>query len=153
MQARHVNQVGFTMLEMVMVMVIISIIATIAMPRYISSMDRYRADAAAGRIVAELHEVHSRARAVGQSRTVNFDTAGNRLRVLNNAASSLERAVDLSIEPYRAKIIAAVFGNDTSVIFNGYGRPDTGGKIMVQSGSASRTVILDSQTGQAQVQQ
>ncbi len=46
--------------------------------------------------------------------------------------------------PYHVRIIAADFGGDSSVQFNGYGMPDTGGSVTVESGGQQRTVTIPS---------
>ena len=88
------------------------------------------------------------------SQTVQFDVAGNSYRLIgvpDQDRPGVEYAVSLSNEPYRAEIISADFGGDGLVVFDGYGTPDSGGTVIVQWGSIQKTVVLDADTGKANV--
>ena len=66
--------------------------------------------------------------------------------------SSADYAVDLSAEPYEAKILSADFGGDATLVFDGYGMPDSGGTVQVQVGENVRTVVFAANTWEATVQ-
>ncbi len=146
---------GFSLIELVLVMAIISILAAIAVPRYAGAIARYRADAAARRIVADLDYARQRARASSSSVTAEILPDQDVVRVIGAFSMDDPSAVweaDLSGPPYRADITASIFGADNSVIFNGYGDPDSGGAVILQVGSVTRSVVLDAKTGKAVVQ-
>ena len=141
---------GFTLVELMTVLVIIVTFAAIAVPRYGASLARYRVDAAARRIAADLAYARAAARAGSAPRTVTFDAAGDRY-ALSSVVAAGRRAgpydVSLQEEPYSAFILSADFGGDASVVFSGYGVPDSGGTVVVTSGAASKTVTLSNASG------
>lgn len=141
------RQRAFSLLELLVVMVVVATIAGIAAPRYARSLDRYRADAAARRVVADLRFAAAEARASSASRTVTFDTATDDYQIDGMATAYTVR---LSDAPYSATLVSVVFddpadpGDSTvAVVFDGYGRPDSGGTVIISSGSTTRTITLD----------
>ncbi len=146
---------GFSLIELVMVMTIISILAAIAVPRYASALSRYRADAAARRIVTDLAYARELARTSSASVAVEVLKVSETLNILG--AASIDQPGQgyqtvLSREPYFADVFSADFGTDHKVVFNGYGDADTGGTVVVRVGPESRTVVLNADTGKAGVQ-
>ena len=146
---------GFSLIELVLVLTIISVLSAIAVPRYAGALARYRADAAARRVVADLDYARQRARSSSSSVTAAF-LPGQDLLLITGTISmddpSASWRTDLSGSPYRADITASVFGADNTVTFNGFGDPDTGGTVILTVGSETRSVVLDVNTGKAVVQ-
>jgi Tfp pilus assembly protein FimT len=146
---------AFSLAELVLVVAIIAIISAIAVPRYASALVRYRADAAARRVVADLSLARHLARQTGQSRTVTFNTVTGRVRIIGQSgmdAPASNYETNLAAAPYQAAITAADFGGDATIIFNGYGVPDSGGAATVAAGDATKTIAVDAVTGQASIQ-
>lgn len=145
---------AFSLIELVMVLVIVAIVAAIAVPRYFNAIARYRADAAAGRIVADLELARASARTAGLSRTVTFDLAAGAMTIsdvtpLNRIG--LTYRTDFTAEPYRATLIAADFNGDAILIFDGFGQADSAGTITVRCASHQRTITLDPTTGEGTI--
>ncbi|MCP3904435.1 MAG: prepilin-type N-terminal cleavage/methylation domain-containing protein [Planctomycetes bacterium] len=145
---------AFSMIELVVVMIIISTIAVIAIPRYARSTEHYRANAVSQRLVADLEVARSHARATGTDVTVLFD-AGKEMysipklpSVSNPGAGTI---VTLSLAPYRSNVAAASFAGATTVVFDGYGLPSDGGWIALTSGSMVKCVLVDGATGSVSV--
>jgi hypothetical protein len=61
-------------------------------------------------------------------------------------------AVDLTASPYQVTLNSVNLGNDTTLVYNGYGVPDSAGTIVVQAGNFTKTVTIDSSTGMAKIQ-
>lgn len=146
---------GFSLIELIMVMTIISILAAIAVPRYANALARYRADAAANRIVADLNYAREYARSSSKSITVEFKDSQSTVTLggvpgLNNPAE--DWVTNIASEPYHARLFSVNFGGKKNVAFNGYGDPNTGGGVKIAVGSEVRTVVLDADTGKAVVQ-
>jgi prepilin-type N-terminal cleavage/methylation domain-containing protein len=148
---------GFSLVELVMVVVIIAILAAMAVPRFGDSLAHRRVEAAARRIAADLALAQRRAKATSASHTVVFNTGGHAYVV--EGAQDLDHPgdvyeVSLADDPYRAVITAIVLGADTprKIVFDGYGVPDSGGTIVVEAGGNQKTVTVDPDTGRATVQ-
>jgi prepilin-type N-terminal cleavage/methylation domain-containing protein len=140
---------GFTLVELIMVVVIVAIIAAMAAPRWAAASQRYQLDLAAQRVVADLAMVKSRANFTSAPLTVIFDVGSSAYRVTgmpdpDHANSTY--AVKLSAAPYRAVIKSVAFGNAAQVTFDGYGMPTQTG-----SGGGQRTITLDA-SGRTTVQ-
>jgi prepilin-type N-terminal cleavage/methylation domain-containing protein len=150
-----IDEGGFSLLEVVLVSAIIAIFAALAVPRYGSACARHRADVTAGRVAADLRLAQSHARVASSSRTVCFDPATEEYLLPDVPApdgASGSYGVALSSEPYRADLVSADFSGATQVVFSGWGLPNSGGTIIVTSGSQQRTIILDGTTGLVSIQ-
>jgi Tfp pilus assembly protein FimT len=133
---------------------IIGILSAIVVPRFLESVDMFRAEAAATRIAADLRFARRIARSSTSEETITFDTP--RHKYAFSSAKDLDhpsqiRTVDLSRTPYRVQLVAADFNGSAQVTFNAYGVPTHGGQVTVQSGSHTRTVVLDDGTGRATI--
>jgi general secretion pathway protein H len=150
----NLRSAGFTLIELVIVVMIAAVMTGIAVGRYGQALARYRADSAARRIVADLALARSEAKTTGSNVTVSFDPVSNQYQIstipgLNNAASGY--SVALGETPYHSSLVSAVLGGDAAVVFNGHGVPDSGGTVVVQSGATERTVSLSADTGRATI--
>ena len=149
------KRVGFSLLELVLVLVIVGTLAGMAAPRYANSISRYRADLAAQRVAADLSLARRHALTTGAAETMTFTPASEqyqiaRLQSMDHSAD--DYAVSLSASPYRADLVSASFGGDATVVFDAYGVPDDGGQIVVQAGHFQKTIVLDPDSGRATVQ-
>ncbi len=126
---------AFSLLELVIVLGILVTLSAIAVPKYARSLARYRTEAAARRIKAELTLARRTAKISGASLTVD----------------AFEYQAILSEAPYQATIISADFDGDQTVVFDPYGIPDNGGSVVVQVGATQRVVVVDGDTGRSEV--
>ncbi len=154
---------GFTFIEMVIVVLIVGIVAAIAAPRYSASLERFRVEAAARKIAADLERARGNARSTGTSRTVEFDVALNQytlvgVRDLNRP--HLDCTTRLSKTGYPATLLSATFNDTSQLTFDLHGHPWAGsplapltaGSVVIQAGGRQRTIIIDLTTGKAHVQ-
>ena len=146
---------AFSLVELLLAMAIVATMAGIAAPRYANSLARYRAEAAARRLVDDLAVARNDARVSHTSRTVFFDTAEDSclipgVRDLKDSKSSYR--VDYSKPPYRADLVSVDFNTTTKVTFDGFGTPDSGGTVVIKIGDEVRTVVLDPDSGKAVAQ-
>ena len=145
---------GFSILELVLILAIIAVVAAIAAPRYASSLANYRCEAAAQRIIRDLGVARAEARSGSTNITVTFDAASNNYGIAGVASlesASAPASVTLSDAPYYAQLVSAAFGGDEVVTFDGYGLPDSGGTVVVGVGGVTRNVVLDGQSGLADI--
>jgi type IV fimbrial biogenesis protein FimT len=147
---------GFSLLELTIVILIIGILAAVVTPNWASLLSKYRADAAAQRIVTDLSRLQSLAYSTSTTQTLTFNVAQSTyqitgLRGLDRVNSTY--SVDLAAEPYRSTLVSATFGGAAQISFDGYGQPTVaGGTVIVSSGGQQRTISVDATTGKASYQ-
>jgi len=132
---------GFTLVELMIVLVIVATVGAVALPRFARATARQQLDAAADRVAADLELARTRARAASQSLTVSYSTADDHYRM--NAVGGDAKTVELDEPPYGVDLIKVKFGTDASVTFNGYGVPSSSGAIVLESNGHTMTVTLD----------
>ncbi len=138
-----------------MVVLVISIVTAIATPRFVNTVVRYRADAAARRVIADIRLAQKTAKTTSSSRTIIFDTTNHAYSISDVRAldgQSMTYVVTLQEPPYLARIASVDMGGDAEITFDGYGIPDSGGFVIVQAGDHQYTVVVDPETGVAEVQ-
>lgn len=146
---------GFSLIETIMVVVLIATFAGIALPHYVDSIQHYRLDLAAQRIVADLALAQSRANNSSTSVTLSFSTASNSYQIIGLPAfdgPGTTYTVNLSGAPYYVQLISATFGSSSQIVFDGYGTPTQGGSVVITLGTEQHTVTLDGTSGKAEIQ-
>jgi type II secretion system protein H len=147
---------GFTLIELVIVLLIMGIMLAAAAPKWTQTLQTYRVSNAASRIVADLARAQSAAYNTSSSKTVTFTVGSHQYQV--SGVASLNRSagpylVKLQEMPYQSQLVTVWGQTGTQTItFNGYGLPDKGGSIVVAAGSWQKTVVVDPATGTAVIQ-
>lgn len=142
------------MVELTLVIVILGILGSLAVPRYGRFLARQKAESATRRIVADLAFAQRQAKFSSTAQTVSFNVTTDSYSLVGLADpdhAGGDYIVSLAREPYRTTIVSVDLGGDADIIFNGYGLPDSGGWITVAVGRSQLTVIVDAQTGRATV--
>ena len=146
---------GFSLVELVLVMAIIAVLFSVAAPRYHGALSRYHADAAARRVVADLHAARSAARQTSHSHTVAFDSDADQISYTLPSLDQRQSEVQvthLAADPYMAAIVSADFSGMAQVTFDGFGMPSSGGTVVIASGGQTRSIVLEPTSGKAAIQ-
>lgn len=136
---------SFTLLEVLIVLAIVSVLATIAVPRFTTSMNKCRADAAAQRIAADVDLARRAARASSASRRIEFNVAGDEYWIVGEADLDRSRQnynVKLRNDPFCADLVSANLGGDATIVFDGFGEADSGGAVIISVGAEARTIQI-----------
>src|SRR2546423_12244605 len=92
---------GYSLMELMMVLVIIAILGGIAAPRYSRAISHYRAEMAARRVAADLNLASARAR--NQSAAQQVTISGNTYQIVGMAdmeKPSTTYAINVATEAY-----------------------------------------------------
>lgn len=136
-----------------MVLAILGVLSAIAVPKFQRSIARQRADAAATRVAADLRFARKRAMQRSTTQSIVFTlAAGNdayglpSVPGLNDPTTAYR--VPLSAEPYNASLTTVTLGGDLTLIFDGFGVPDSGGTIVLRVGEFVKTITINASTGE-----
>ena len=153
---RSMHPRGFSLPEIVIVVLIMGVLAAVATPRFVSSLAKQRVAQAANRVAADLARAQSAAYGTSASKTVTF-TVGTSQYLMSGVtslkSSSGSYVVVLSDDPYSCTLVSVWGQTGTQdITFNGYGLPNKGGNIVVAAGGFQKTIVVDATSGTAVVQ-
>ncbi len=146
--SRFNRRCAFSIFELVIVLLIMSILAAVAVPMFFDSLLFHRVESAARRVKADLELARTQARLTSASQSITFT---NSTYMLSNT-TSLDKpgtvyTVDLSKQPYSLDSATANFSNLATVSFDGYGTPSSGGTVVLNAKSHQCTVTVEATTG------
>lgn len=136
---------GFSILELVVVLALISVAAAIAVPRYMGSQARYRVTASAARVAADISRAQALARASSAGVEVQFSVAKAIYSVNALAPGGLGGfTTDLSVPPYLSWVDAANFSGTRTLTISGLGVPAPGTlRVRTETLASTLTVGAD----------
>ena len=139
---------AFTIIELVIVILIMSVLAAVAAPAFLDSLLFHRVETAARRVKADIDYARQRARLTSATQSVTFASATYTLsgaKGLDNPSKTY--TVNLQRSPYLLDSAAANFAGTQAISFDGYGTPTSGGAIVLKAKTHQCTVTVDSVTG------
>lgn len=144
---------GFTIVEVLIVVLIIGVLVAITVPKFNGSSRKYRIEMAAQKLAADLERAGVFARAQSKSVTISFATNdlanGNRYFTTDLVSSrSTLKTFEVSLDE-----AASLDEAPSQVVVDVYGNPDSDCEFTLNKGTPyQRTVLFFQATGQAAVQ-
>lgn len=157
---------GLSYLEVVMVLSIMGIMTAVAVPRFAEQLAHHRLESAARQVAADIRYVQSWAYVGSHTRKIEFRVNKHRYRVPDMPNPDRPTYVDgngqtqpavynvrLDEEPYHCELLSAHFGSDNNdLIFDGFGRPNNGGTVVLRLGKTTRTISVNALNGEVTIQ-
>ena len=145
---------GFSILELVVVLLVMGIVAAAATPSFYASLRHHELETAARRLALDLEQARHAARVKSQAESLTFTSATT--YALSSGVASLKSpgqtySVDLAATPYDLDSVTVNLGGPTTIAFDGYGNASVGGTIVLALGNQTRTVTLNSTNGRISV--
>jgi prepilin-type N-terminal cleavage/methylation domain-containing protein len=146
------NAHGFTMVEVMIVLLIPGTISAVAIPMVKSNLDEIKIDGAVREIVFAIQYTQSLAIKEGIAYTINFDKAQEKFRCFE-PISDATTLHPVDKKPYEidftgagyfqgVDIVSASFspGNKSLISFNGLGEPDRYGTVVLDYRGYQKTI-------------
>jgi len=137
---------GFSLVELVVVVLVLGTIAAIAAPRFGNASSSYRLDAAIKKIEHDLNFALRSARATSSTVEILFDPENDRYTLVGveDPKSKSDITIDLSATPYRVDLSDVRFkGTDPTVLtINGHGAIVNTGVVRIGLGPNARLIHL-----------
>jgi prepilin-type N-terminal cleavage/methylation domain-containing protein len=126
---------GFTLIELIMVMVLISILAVSVVPKFMDT-SAISLQGGAAMAVADIRYTQELAMSTHTSKTITF-TTNDTYYTVNSQTMNLPSRVSIS--------------SGATFTFNSLGEPTTGGgsSVEIQAGSSTKTITVENYTGRA----
>jgi prepilin-type N-terminal cleavage/methylation domain-containing protein len=137
---------GFSYIELVIVVLIISILSAVAAPRYLNALENTRVDAIVKRVVADMQIAKRRAQLTSKNQTVTFLVSENRYEIVGmNDLDHPNQSYGyrLGANDGKAKLISANFGGSSDLGFDIYGRPANTGTIVIDISGSNHTITIE----------
>ncbi len=148
------NRSGFSLIEMVTVVLIIGILSAVAVPKIYDSMDSYRLKLAAETIAADLKYARQQAISRSQSITVTFDLVNESYTISeipDRNHPDRAYAVSLTDSASPADIVSVSPTPATAITFNQYGIPASEATVTLDVGGTQKSVIVHASSGRISI--
>jgi type IV fimbrial biogenesis protein FimU len=139
---------AFSMIELVIVILIMSIFGAVAAPKFFNTLLFHRVESAARRVKADIDYARQRARLTSTAQTVTFTGSSYTLSGIKSLdLNSSTYTVNLTRTPYVLDSATANFGGTQVLSFDGYGSPSSSGTVILTAHAHQCTVSVDGATG------
>lgn len=151
LRPRHSKRwTAFSIMELIVVLMIMSIVAAVAAPSFHRSLEYHQLESAARRVKQDLEYLQATARTRSMALECEFDgltytMGGAAIRGLEHGG---EYRVNLEAAPYELQSVVADLDGETSIEFNGYGEAVHDATITLGVGDETRTIEVVAATGE-----
>ncbi|MEW6457492.1 MAG: prepilin-type N-terminal cleavage/methylation domain-containing protein [Bacillota bacterium] len=146
------RRAGFTLVELVVVMVIAVVLLGLTVPNFVKITARHQFESAARRMVADIRETRERVKTENTSYEILFLAAADRYNIkrYDNLSVTVRQRVQL---PAQVDLVYAAFGGSGNVLrFNAYGEPNWNGTVTLKNRlTGEMCYVIVSQTGRVRV--
>ncbi|GAB5495148.1 MAG: hypothetical protein Phyf2KO_02280 [Phycisphaerales bacterium] len=144
---------AFTLMELIIVIVIISVTAAVALPRMSGASSRYRVDAAVQQLLADINITAAAANSASETKSITFDASNETYVMVGRPSPSnpaLDHTVNLSVEPFNINLLGVSLG-DNQLDISGHGLLLESGQVTLAAGRNARRVVFTSGSASVQV--
>lgn len=148
---------GFTLIEIVIVILLIGILAAALAPRLFRQADSFKVEAAAEQIANHIRLAQSLAIARHQTHGIGFDTTNNLYSVYDGNGDAINNplspgktlSIDFNTDDQLkgVDISTASFGDNPYVTFDALGKPSNGGSAVITKSSSTLNIGVAAETG------
>ena len=147
---------GYTFIEMTLALMLMALVATLTVPRFMHAVDHHRVKSAALRLADDMNRARGQAKSTSQVVSATFLIPTNSYS-FSSSMHNLDRpgqayTVPLNAPPYKVQLVSADFDGQTTVSFNSFGVPDHGGQVVLKSADHLATVEINNSTGIVTIQ-
>ncbi|GIX45902.1 MAG: hypothetical protein KatS3mg131_0113 [Candidatus Tectimicrobiota bacterium] len=152
---------GLTLVETLLVVLLLGLAATLAVPALEGVLVERRLDDAAGWLVADLRYAQSLAIKTQQPHQVVFDAAGDSYSLTDQSGTVVlhpltRQAYVVDFDAQRQfqgiDLQAAAFGGSSTLVFDALGAPQSGGTVILSYAGRQRVIAVRYPTGSIGVQ-
>lgn len=142
-----------TVVEIVIVMMIMGIMTAVAVPAFFESLLHHRVKSAAHRLKCDLELARSMARLKSAAQTIDFSGMTYTFDGMTHLDDpSAAYRVDLAAAPFGLQRVRADFDGNSTITFDGYGQPSSGGSVVLDLQGHSCTITMEGTTGDVSIQ-
>jgi prepilin-type N-terminal cleavage/methylation domain-containing protein len=147
---------GWSLIELVVVVTILGIVASLASLKFLDSLGFRRVQSAAERLMHDINATQKQARLCGTTTSIDFD-AVNHVYALHGVQNMDRPSLTDQIVSLRDDLLSTYFeqieldDHANSISYNSYGVPDRGGTIIMRSGNWTRQILIDEKSGKAEI--
>jgi len=157
------NSFGFTMVELMIVLLILGIVSAVAVPSIRSNLDEIKLDGATREVVSMIQYCQSLSIKTGESHEVKFTVMQNRMKCQDLATTTpvihpvdkkpYDIDFDVAATFQGVDIVSASFnpGNKSSITFNSLGEPDKFGAVVLGYRGYQKTINVSLPLGKVSV--
>jgi prepilin-type N-terminal cleavage/methylation domain-containing protein len=140
------SRCAFTLIELILVVLIVSVMAAVAAPKYAESLASFRIQGVAQRIAADIRQARRYAQQNSSTQWIIFNVTTNSyvLTDINNVdRPSQTYQLSLANPEYECELVSADFNSTAILTFDIFGRPLNTGTIVVRCGNLTQTLTID----------